>query len=307
MYILIIFITAFFGQIWMTIRCFFKKNILTWFFIVLSITISFSFGLSQINILNDELIDKTILSENDLYKYDIHVSSSEVSTEIRHKYLSLNILVPKSTNGQLLVVDGKEIKLINFENAIFKFLDELSESDRFFINYILFVDENVEMKFILELKQRLIKIGASRLYYATKKVDSNSPFYHNSNQGFGSFLGKDIPYNTLSASKEVGIEILNNGLYFFNGKRIKKGDLTKDMKKYFQKKEVQSFRIYMKENTKFHEYFQVLESSKIVIYDLRNLNSKKDYGISYDNLNRKQKGKQILRKKYRWQVIDIIE
>ncbi|QVY64505.1 hypothetical protein [Polaribacter sp. Q13] len=302
-YIFILFFVAFYGQIWMSIRGFFKSHKLKWFFITLFITLSFSFALSQIHILNDEFINKSILSKNVLYKNNIHVVKSEVATKIVHRSLILNIVIPNEIHNQKLIVDGKEIDLIDFEKSISKYWKWISEAEIPFVQYVLFVDENLEVKFVDDLKKRLIKIEGRRLYYATSKVNSKEPFYYKTNKGVGVYLQNYIPYSNINESKEVAIKILKNGEYSFNGKIINKVDLSKELKKYFQKG-VTSIRIYKNEKTKFYEYFQVLESSKKVINELRDAFSQKGYATDYINLNREQK--KYIREKYRWQIIDEI-
>ncbi len=303
-YIIVLIVLTLFGQIWISMRYFFKRNKLKSFFIVLLITASFSFGLSQINILNEELIDKNILSNNDLYTHNVHVVESNVSIEIKHKSLILDIVIPDQTKVQMLIVEGEEIEIKDFEKSIFKFWNRISEAERPYVNYTLFIDRNVEMKLIDELKQRLIKIKGRRIYYASRKTASKAPFYYKSNQGLGIYLQRKIFNDKVNESKEVRIKILEKGNYFFNDKTINKDKLSKEIKNYFQKNGVKSFRIYMDNSTKFHEYFEVLENSKKVVDDIRNQYSRKSFGIDYVNLNRKQR--QFLREKYRWQIIDEI-
>jgi biopolymer transport protein ExbD len=301
-YILILFVVVFFGQIWMSIRWFTKGNKFKWFVVVLLITLSLSFGLSHINVLNNELIDKSILSKNVLYKNNVHVVKSKMSTEITHRSLILNIVIPNKTNKVKLIVDGKEIELKDFEKGVFEYWKSISKAEKPFVRYVLFVDKNLKVKIIDDIKQRLIKIGGRRLYYATKD-NLKTPFYYKSYQGLGIHLNDYIPFN--KASKEVAISILENGRYFFNGKTLFKVDLVKEIKRYFNREGIKALRIYRNKNITFYQYFQVLESSKEAINQLRNEFSQKGYATDYINLNNSQI--KFIKEKYPWHIIDEFE
>jgi D-hexose-6-phosphate mutarotase len=106
----------------------------------------------------------------------------------------------------------------------------------------------------------------------------------------------------MGVSEEVFIKIEDNGLYFFNNKTIHKNELIKNIKEYFKLNGTKSIRIFINNNTLFHEYFQVFESSKIAVDELRNEYSQKGYAVNFSSLNRKQKS--FIREKIRWHIID---
>jgi biopolymer transport protein ExbD len=304
-HILILFIIVFFGQIWISIRWFFKKNKLKWFCITFFSCLLFSFGLSKIDLLKAATIDKVILQKNLFYKHKVHVVTSDVATKRKYKYLCIDIVIPNEINKQTIIFEGEEINEKELEDRIIKHWYQFSEAEIPFINHTLFIDKNVKMKVVYDLKKRMNKINVERVSYSTKKHGTKKPFYYKSENALSFYLPNNFIDIEKDISKEVSIKIAKNGLYILNDKSISKDKLTKSIKEYFELNGTKSIRVYINENTLFHEYFKVLESSKKAVDELRNEYSQKGYALDFSLLNREQRS--FIRKKIRWHIIDEIK
>ena len=276
-----------------------------WFCISLFSCLLFLFGLSKINFINEVAFEKNILQKNILYQHNVHVVSSEVATKRQHRYLQLDIVVPNGNNSQTLIFQGEKINEKELEDRIIKSWYQFSEAEIPFINHTLSVDKNVKMKRIFNLKTRMNKIGVKKVSYAAKKHNTKKPFYFKSDYALNFYLPSNLIDNKKDKFNEVSVIIGKDQNYLFNSKTITNSYLTKSIKKHFKIHGTKPIRIFINENTLFSEYFQVLESSKKAVDELRNEYSQKGYAVDFLSLNREQRS--FIRNRIRWYVIDDIK
>lgn len=303
--IIIIFIIAFIGQIWISIRPMIKKNTFKWFLIVVITCLSSSFLVSKINIVNPEKIQNKLIQNNLIYKHDVHIVKSKVTTKIEHRSLTFDIIIPNNTN-QNIIFEGKEINITHLVSHVENMKLRIAEVEIPFLRPNLIIDKNVKMKFIYNFKKMLNNTNIERVLYSAKEIGDKRPFYYKSKYGLGMYLPNSfIERKDSDLSQELEIKILKNKKYLFNNDTISERNLTKKITTSFQKEGAKSIRVlFNKENT-FEEYFSVLEHSKVAVDQLRNIYSKNAYGVDFKKLNRVQN--RPIKEKYRWHIIDQME
>ena len=235
-----------------------------------------------------------------MFKNDIRIVESKIGTKIMNEYLSCEIIISKNKE---ILFEGKKVNIDELNNKVLEFKNLFSEYEIPFIKFILFIDRNVKMKEVNNIKKKLNEINIERIVFSTKEIGDKNPFYYKSNLGLGIYLPNNfINRKDEDINQEIVIKILNKKKYLFKKDTISEKNLTKAINVNFQKEGTKSIRVfYSKENT-FQEYFNVLEHSKEAVTILRNTYSKNAYGVDFEKLNRIQK--KPIKEKYRWHIID---
>lgn len=300
-----IFIIAFIAQIWSSIRPMTKGRKDVSFAVMFFVILLSSFIVSKVSFINPENIQTKLLQSNYIYKNDVHVVSSSLYTKRSLKQYSFDVVIPKTGKDRVLFFEGNKIQIEDLPATIFRTRQEYSDFEIPYLTYNLFIDKQTEMKFVYELKKKLIDLNIERISYSVKKEGSNKPFYYKSNYVFQFFLpGNIIPKEETIKEKELILKRLDIKKYLFEGEIINDNELYSSLKEYYLKNGIKSLRFLMHKETSFEEYFKVLECSKKVINDFRNELSRKAYAVDYFSLNEEQR-KTIL-EKYRWHIIDEI-
>lgn len=302
---IILFFFVFYAQMWLSVRQLFKVRKVFWFFFIALIVGTSSFLVSKTSYMNLETVKTAILRKNMMYKNNIHIVESEVFTQRKHRYLSCDIVIPNKEANQVIFFSGERIHEKELESKIQSFWAHFSEGEIPYINHTLFVDKNIKMKFIFDLKKRMNKIGVEKASFSVKKKNSKQPFYHKSKYVLTFNLANTlIEEPATKEGKYLNVKIATGDYYEINGKSISKKELIKFLKEYYQKEGTHSVKIFFNKSTLFEEYFKVFEHSKKAIDELREELSRKGYGVSYSSLNRELK--KPIKEKYFWHVTDIL-
>ncbi|KGL62377.1 hypothetical protein [Polaribacter sp. Hel1_85] len=300
-YLIILLIIAFVGQMWISIRCFFDKNKLQWFFVSIFTFLTLAFLISKIEVIDNNAIDKSILARNTIYRLNIKRVNSDIHQGLpEHRSLYFNIYLKEKESSLIIETDFNNslLKGNSLKGKIKNFKKRISEFEYPYINYILHVDANVNVKHLFEVKKSLKEEGANNMYYSL--LDEKLPFYYKSTKAFGfKLLQNNIKENDPSFNR---IEILNNEKILFQNDTLSKADLEKFIRNRINKVGVSPFVLSVKNNTNFKEYFNVLSITKSVINEFRNEYSKKAYAEDFLSLPKNLRNP--IKEKFYWVVID---
>lgn len=299
-YLIILLIIVFIGQIWMSIRCFIHKNKLKWFIVSVFSLLIFSFLISKIKVINNDEIDKSVLARNTLYKLDIKRVESNLYQHLpTHRALSFNIYIKQKEDKIITVSDFDKFLLGNtLRGKINKFKHRISEAEIPFISYILHIDKRVKMKHVLELKNMLKEEEGNNVYYSI--YDKEKPFFYKSNKIFGFKLNLyEMQPNF------IRISFLENNKYYFQNNVFSKEDLKRSLKNRINEEGISSFVLSFDENISFEEYFTILSLTREIVDEFRNNMALKGYNQGYNSLS---KGlKEPIKNKYYWAFIDEVK
>ncbi len=321
-YIIILILTVFLGQIWMSLRFFFSKNRFKWFSIALISIVFLSFCVSKTNFSNINKVNTVILQKNTLSKHNINIVSSEDSKKLEHRFLISEIFISTGDSIPKVILGNHEIDINDskIEEVLVDFFDSknLSEYEFPYLKRVLFIDQNIPMKYISEFKKRLGKIGAKNIYYSVKKPQNNRfPFYYKSKYVLGFNLASNFHNQKIPLKKRTFIKFLDNDNFLIDNKVVSISNLKKELISLYSNVDTCPVNLIYSKKTSFKEYFNVLSTSKVAINKVRNIYTKKTYGKSYKKINediiisgRKDetliKIKKEVLNKYPWIFIDSI-
>lgn len=300
-WVIVLFFIVFSGQIWMSVQSIIKRKKALTFIILLVTLAGSSFLISKTTALDFERVEKAILKHNVIYQNEIHVVESDVYSKRKYLYLSCDIIIPNK-NDRRIIFEEKTINPDKLKEEIFLLWTQFSEGEIPYINHTLFIDKDVKMSVVYDLKRKMNEIGVKTMSFSVKKKNEKVPFYYKSKYDIRFNLESTLIDDTeIDSDDVIEIKVSAEGFHF-NGKRSDEKELAKLLKMYHQKEGVHSVRILFKRDTRFEEYFQVFESSKKAIEELREELSKKAYGVSYTKLSSDLK--KPIKEKYFWHIID---
>jgi len=300
-YIIYLIIIVFIGQMWLSIRWFTMDNKAKIFLIFISVILSITFIISKIELINNATINKSVLSQNILYKHKIdRVTSGESQELTEDRYLLFNLYLKEGKNGLILETDNKNqfTELVSLSDKINIFQKRFPKKLQPFITYVLYIDKDLCMSNVKKIQQYLKDTGAYRIHYSVK--DKEHPFFIRGNKTFG-FTINDFKPEDLE-SKAIKISISKNGKYLFQNNSLSKEDLRTSIINKFKKDGFSPFIISYNDSTKFDEYFEVLSLTKNIVNEFRDDYAQKGYNQNYNTLS-KELRKQIEEKFY-WVFID---
>ena len=302
-FIVILFIITFIGQMWISINRFLSKNKFKWFLVTVFTSLLLAFLISKIEVIDNNAINKSILSKNILYKHNIKRVISENFQHLpEHRSLYFNIYLKENNNHLLIKTDNSFFaRNKSLKDKITFFKSRISEAEEAFIIYILYVDKDVKMKHILKLKKNLKEEGANNIFYSVVKKEQ--PFYKKTNKAFGFYL--NLRKQKVIDIETMKIKFLADKLFLFQGKRLSKVDLKKAIKERIKEYGLSPFVLSFKNETKFEEYFAVLSLTREVIDEFRNNMALKGYNQEYNSLSRSLK--KPIKEKYYWAFVDDVK
>ncbi len=321
-FIIILILIVLLGQIWMSLRFFFSKNRFKWFSVTLISFLFLSFCVSKINFSNINRVDTAILQKNVLSKNNIHVVYSEDYKKLEHLSLISEIFISAGDSIPKVILKNEEINITDskINQALINHFDfkYISDSELPYMKYVLFIDKNIPVKYIHDLKNKLYKLDVKNLLYSVKKSTNNKlPFYYKSKYAFGFNLFSNFQNQKIPLEKRVPIKFLDNHSFLVNNKVLPITKLKDQLTFLYNNKGICPLNLIYSQKTSFEEYFKVLLTSKLAINEIRNTYTKKTYGKSYKEIKKELRmsgwkdetlikiRKEVLNK-YPWIYIDSI-
>ncbi len=300
-YVIYLIIIVFIGQMWMSLRPFLKHQKLKIFLVFITSILLLTFTLSKIEIIDNDAINKAILSNNRLYNYKIdRVTSRYYNKSPRDRSLYFNLYF-KEVNNTIIVkadVNYSDSKSETLSEIIEFFKGRYPKALKPYFNYILHIDKDLKMKDVKQIHQILQNQGVQKIYYSLK--DEQKPFYFRSKKFFENKLN-DYKLEEIK-SKPIKIEILDNGKFYYQNDSISKQELRTIIVDKIKHEGVSPFIITFNNNTSFKAYFEVISLTKNIINEFRDNYTQKGYQQEYNSLSENIK-KEIKAKIY-WVFID---
>jgi hypothetical protein len=300
-YLLILVIIVLFLQSFITLRFVFGRKSLKWFAYSAVLITFLSYGLSNLNLVNYDKINKSVLSKNIFSKYRLELPETVVYQKDVRLSLINNIYIVESrieddSNKPLIIIDNQEVQLHELKGSITYIQESYSEYERQFINYKLNIHEDIKMEFIYKLKLELASLGLYKVSYAVTPKNRlyNKKYYQNLSFFYRLFpvidmFGRNLMINSMHMlnSCENIIDIKSDSLnnIFVNSTLTNLSNLKKELKTLVKKNNNYIFKIYVHESNTFSDYFEVITACRLSIQELRNEYSYRHFSCKFDDLN----------------------
>ncbi|MEI6349370.1 MAG: hypothetical protein WCP69_15605 [Bacteroidota bacterium] len=308
-YLFILIIVVLYLQTWNTIRQLFKQRSTKWLLISIVVVSLTSFGLSRINIVDYEAINKICNQKNIHYNYNLELPESDFYEKLEKRSLIENIYIVerKKQIGKyepVILIDKQEVKLSDLYQKIKEkqFLRE--ESDIPFMVYQLHIHRKIKMSFVRELKQELSDANVQNIAYSVTPTNSNNKHCKNCVSRF-----RLQPQNSILFPPPLDfttvdniIEITYSGkTYSINKKKIDFKDFKDEIKKQIQSNLHYIIKLYISEDDNFEVYLNTIICIKKAVFELRDEYCLEKFAKHFDDIEDTYE----IRKKYRLTFIEM--
>lgn len=298
-YVFIFIIIVLYLQTWVSIRRYYKKQSAKLMAISFIFITVISFGLSKINLINYNEINKIVLSKNLSKKYQLNVPIStfydikfENQSLVRKVFVFAN---PNNINAQpLIYYNNQQVNLTDLKQAIEASYSNYNE-EYVFIRHFLHIDKSIKMKYVNELKTALSDVGAYRIAYAVVPQHRvyNMDYYKNHHFStiipqFFSSKNKSInkTYRSMTDDKNIiEISFVETNNYLINNAPCLLNDLKLNIQNTIKNKPNYILQFKLDENMIFSDYMNMLTNARSAIETLRQEYSLRNYSKELYDLN----------------------
>jgi hypothetical protein len=310
-FIFILFLIALFLQSWVTIRKVFKRNSFKWMGISFVIISILALGISRINIIDYKEFNNTILNKNICYKYNIEIPKVNIAKNLTSPYLIRKIYFAKSdtSNFPILVFDNNLIKIDSLAYLINEMENLISNPRiRNRLKYQLYIDQEIQMKFIKELTNELGKAEIFKFAYSAlpRKLDYEKYYYRNhSINHYSPNPIFELNEGYENQNPKINLDILGQKRILIDNRTTNTDSLKRMLKVKIEQGKNYELNIQFKESCRFDSYINVLSLTKEAINELRNEYSLNKYNSEYEYLQIRDKHEVM--KRYNLIIIDSME
>lgn len=310
-YLFILIIVVLYMQTWNTIRQLFKQRSTKWMLISITIVSISSFGLSRINIVDYEAINKMCNQKNIHYNYNFELTESDFYEKLEKRSLIENIYIVerKKQTGKyepVILIDNQEVKLNDLYKKIKEKQSLRTEFDIPNMVYQLHIHRKIKMRFLREFKQELSDANVQNIAYSVTPTNSVSDNKYCKNcvsrfrlQPQNSLLYPPPPHFT---SFENIIEITHSGkTYNLNKKQINFKDLKNEIKKQIQSNLHYIIKLEISEDDNFEIYLRTIICIKKAVFELRDEYCLEKFAKHFDEIEDTYE----IKKKYRLSFIEM--
>lgn len=308
-YLFVLVVIVLFLQTWTSLRLVFFGKSFKWMVLTFIVISVFSLGISRINFIDYKAINKNILSKNIEYTYKLKIPPSDIYTKSMDGSLTTNIWIVKPKTGNidtipLVFMHNELISIDDIHKYAWKWRESIAVYKRKRAMPVLYIDEDIKMKYINRVLQQLVVCNIGKVNYAVTPTSSEYDVTYYQDFVFKHLIGHayyecadmQMPmpphYNSLKSfdfedidSKLIRLSIDDNNNFSFNDSIIKKADLRSRIKSSIASdtsKYLITFKI--SQEASFGEYFKVLVSAKGAIDEVRNEYCYAKYGLNYSDL-----------------------
>ncbi len=314
-YIFILVLIVLFFQTWNTIILKYKRKSYKWIlYSIVSVSVT-AFGLSRIDLIDSDSINKVALQKNTQYKYHLELPSS-ASFKKRNAYYNIGDIYLVNSEDQgfgtkpIIVIDSKEFALTGLKDQIAFWKSKYGEREIRLLYCRLHIHKTIDMEFINALKKELSNAGINKIAYAVTPKDYEYDSRYD--QGFSinwRLFNWDLPSINLK-------EILNDVKKFQNCIVVKQDEsgncivnaeevnnYRTSIKQLIMENQDYIIKYFINDAVSFEAYLDVLSTTKEVVHELRNKYSVRLYGKQFESLN--SVDKKLVRKKYPLNIMEI--
>ena len=292
---LILVVVVLFTQTWNSIRHVYKLKSFKWqLYATLFITLT-AYGLSHINLINYKELNQVVLNKNIFYSFNLQLPQLECSNYTCWHGRPYQILyVVKKTKDvnhheNIIIMDNEEISKKDFRTKVKTKLSDIYPSyysSR--IRYELYIDQNVDMKFINWVKEELSYMGIYKVGFAFIPTNDMHKTTYSNDATFSYRLPFKPtippPPGIKPSSNIIEIKHLNNKL-IVNDQVIELNNLNKKLYQLIEKNSDHLINYFVDDKLLYKDYLSILTITKNVIDQLRDSCATSRYNMSFEDLD----------------------
>lgn len=316
-YFFVLIILVLFFQTWNSIRKINKKNSMKWMLISLLMVSSIAYGLSKVNLIDYKSINSIALQKNIPLKYNLEVPESNCD-ESKFENRSMKQVIYVVRNKQKMYstpqifIDNVEVTINNLGSKILEFQSNKNESDIAMCIYHLYIDKTINMKFISELKNEMVKANALKIAFAfvPPNPEYDKRYYNNYSIRIRLPKYDSENYNLIDTYKKLNefeniIEVRNTdfGELIINGKTYWDDTIKQVIKESIKRNPNYIIKFHINYNVDFSVYFKLISKTKEAVDELRNEYSLLTFSKEFDDLNDGEMNETV--NKYGFRIFDM--
>lgn len=170
----LILITLFL-QSWTSFRLLFPRQSFKWMLVSALVLVSFSFGLSKINLMDQEAFQYSNQRESIYYKYDFELPQSPYFESVYHDHPSIKVQLvldsSASKTSDIIIINRNKINLPDLSKKLLMYLGMINEYERHRTFVCLYADHKVPIEFVEKVKTAMSQAGISKFYYMVVPVN----------------------------------------------------------------------------------------------------------------------------------------
>lgn len=163
-----------FLQSWTSFRLLFPRQTFKWILVSALVLVSFSFGLSKINLLDQEAFQYSRQRESIYYKYDFELPQSAYYENVYHSHLSIKVQLVLDfsvSDSPSILLDQEKINPSSLPQKLRMHLSMINKYERHRASVSLYADHRVPIAFVEKVKTAISRAGISKLYYMVVPVN----------------------------------------------------------------------------------------------------------------------------------------
>lgn len=296
-YIFILIVIVLFLQTWNTLNLTFKSKGQKWMLIsAVSISI-IAFGISRINLIDYKKFNQIFLEKNTYYNYNFELSETNNYKQLYWPYIEKIYLVERKTEQAnyepLILIGNKEIALEKLQEKVLELYSLRREHDIPFVACRLYIHKSIKMGFVNQVKNELIKTGASRIDYAVTPINReyDKRYYHD----YSVRMALPEWQADLKEAKSVYKDLVNfkniievkksESGYLINDSLIKVNQVKDILREFIQQNSDYVIKLNVDDDLIVSDYIGVSSNIRAVINELRDEYSEKKFSKQYDFLS----------------------
>ena len=318
-YLFILIVVVLFLQSWNSIRLTFKRKSLKWMLISMVILASLAYGLSRINVVDYETINKRYQSKNINYNYNLVLPTTDYYHHIHIRSFIKNIYVvtskeSTSNSKPIIIVDNEIVPLNKLCEALQDWQSLRDESELWFITYQLHIHKDVKMAFVNQLKVELSKADVSEIAYAVVPAHPiyDVRYYHDLAFGMrlpnwhsGWYTPKMIYREAYGSPNTIEITPNIAGNYSINNTIVESNELKRTIKLLIKGNSEYTILYSNNKELTFDQYSKVLFATREAIDELRDEFAMHKYKVPYEELYDDREDE--IRAKYPFRIIELTD
>jgi len=320
-YIFVLVVVVIYLQVWNTFRITFKKESKKWFLISILVVSGLSLTFSQINFIDHKTFDDKFLSKNIFVKYNIELPSSdyyrygiERFSLIEKLFVVLTGENDKHSEPQI-IYENQKIEIYDIDSIVKFWRLIRPAAEAYLIDVRLYIDKDVPMYFVNNLKEELSKNNSRRVsfvvYPAKLKIEKLYDYYYSMPfilPPFGENR-REIANNfikTTDIDNIINLDIRNSGEFSLNGLTISENDLGKKIEEKLRTDIKSVFLFSYSGSVTYSNFIFALSQIRRISYDIRNELAIKEHGITFDKLRFSEEYDEFM-DKYSVQIFNFID
>lgn len=298
-YIFALVVVVLYLQVWNTFRITFKKESKKWFLISLLVVSGLSFTFSQINFIDHKALNDKFLSKNIFAKYNLELPTSDYYRYGTERFsliekLFVVLIGENDKNSEPQIIYENQKIAINEIDSIVKFWRLIrSPAEADLIDVRLYIDKDVPMYFVNNLKEELSKNNSRRVsfvvYPADLKIEKLYEYYYSvpfilPPHGEDRRVIAKSFIETTNIDNIINLDIRNTGEFSLNGLVITENDLAKHIEEILRAEMKSMFLFSYSGSVSYSNFIFALSHIRRISYEIRNELALKEHGITFDEL-----------------------